>query len=79
MNDAFLTLVIRQPADPAARGDLLAALRRLVENHGADITGVSLEDEMTVNESLERRLSPDEVEDARREAARLGARALEGA
>ncbi|WP_061289978.1 hypothetical protein [Azotobacter vinelandii] len=74
MNSRFLTLVIRQPEDFEARGELMTALQCLMASHGAEITGMSQEDEMTLCEFLQERLDPFKVEEARREVAALHAR-----
>lgn len=48
----FLTVVIQMPEDIASRKAISEALQLGGEFHGGRITGMSLEDEMTMNEQL---------------------------
>lgn len=69
----FITQVIRMPDSPEARSAISNGIRDLVDTHGGSITGQSLEDEMTLAEMFEKRLSDHDAEEARQEAADLAA------
>ncbi|KTT49704.1 hypothetical protein SB11R_10240 [Pseudomonas oryzihabitans] len=65
----YMTLVIRMPAGQAAREALTGDLRVLIDLHGGEVTGSSLDDEMTLSERFEAALPPGEAEAIRQEHA----------
>lgn len=65
----YLTLVIRLPDHQKARAALAGDVEVLVDLHGGEITGRSLEDEMTLCERFEAALPPGEAEAIREEHA----------
>lgn len=65
----YLTLVIRMPNGQAARAALAGDVEVLVDLHGGEVTGRSLEDEMTLCERFEAALQPGEAEAIREEHA----------
>ena len=67
----YLTLVIRMPRGAAARSALAGDVEVLVDLHGGEITGRSLDDEMTLCKRFEAALPPGEAE-AIREAHAAG-------
>jgi len=67
----YMTVVIQLPEDPVQRKAIGKALPMSGSFLGGRITAMSLEDEITVNEVLERDLDPDTVELARAEAKRI--------
>ena len=73
MTASFITLVIKQPADPRARQLMHEQLNHVIRLYGGSISGMSLEDEMTLCERLQERLPDDEVEQAREEVTALHA------
>lgn len=73
MTASFITLVIKQPSDPRARQLMHNQLTHVISLYGGSVTGMSLEDEMTLCERLQERLPGDEVEKAREEVAALHA------
>lgn len=74
MSAHFITLVIRQPSDPRARQLMRDQLTHVIGLYGGSVTGLSLEDEMTLCERLQERLPDHEVEQAREEVAALHAK-----
>lgn len=72
----FVTYVIRMPTNTVSRATLTAELQASVTRNGGVITGTSMDDEMTLNELLEARLDDIDVQEARQEAAGLGAEQL---
>jgi len=72
-----MTVVIQLPEDPAQRKAIAKALPMSGNFLGGRITAMSLEDEITVNEVLERDIDPDTVESARAEAKRIAGLAEE--
>jgi len=58
----YLTLVIRLPEHQKARAALAGDVEVLVDLHGGEVTGRSLEDEMTLCERFEAALPPGEAE-----------------
>lgn len=73
MTAPFITMVIKQPSDPRARQLMHDQLTHVISLYGGSITGLSLEDEMTLCERLQERLPDYEVEQAREEVAALHA------
>jgi len=67
----YLTLVIRMPRGATARSALAGDVEVLVDLHGGEITGRSLDDEMTLCERFEAALPAGEAE-AIREAHAAG-------
>lgn len=65
----YVTLVIRMPAGAAAREALAGDLGVLIDLHGGEITGRSLDDELTLCERFEAALPRDEAEAIRKEHA----------
>lgn len=65
----YLTLVIRMPAGAAAREALAGDLGVLIDLHGGEIAGRSLDDELTLCERFEAALSRGEAEAIRKEHA----------
>lgn len=65
----YLTLVIRMPAGAAAREALAGDLGVLIDLHGGEIAGRSLDDELTLCERFEAAFPPGEAEAIRREHA----------
>lgn len=65
----YLTLVIRMPAGAAAREALAGDLGVLIDLHGGEVTGRSLDDELTLCERFEAALPPGEAEAIREEHA----------
>ncbi|KAA8685924.1 hypothetical protein [Pseudomonas caricapapayae] len=70
----FVTYVICMPDDRAARSALTDDLEKLVASKGGTITGISMGDEMTLNELFEVRLAETDVHQARQEAARIASK-----
>ena len=70
---AFITYVIRMPEATAAKQAITNGVRALAKQHGAEITGISADDEMTLAEMYQKRLNEHEAELARKEAAALWA------
>lgn len=64
----YMTVVIQLPDDPQQRETIARTLPLAGTFHGGQITALSLEDEITVNELLEELLDSDDVDDARRRA-----------
>lgn len=73
----YLTLVIRMPAGAAAREALAGDLGVLIDLHGGEIAGRSLDDELTLCERFEAALPRGEAEAIRKEHA--AGLSLEGA
>lgn len=73
MTAHFITMVIKQPSDPRARQLMRDQLTHVISLYGGSITGLSLEDEMTLCERLQERLPDHEVKQAREEVAALHA------
>lgn len=69
----FVTYVIRMPDEYEARKAIVSGIRALLEQHGGEITGSSIDNEMTLVELLSRRLPHHEVEEVRQQAAKLAA------
>lgn len=69
----FVTYVIRMPDDTASRTALTTELNEAVIRNGGELTGTSLEDEITLNELFEARMNDLDVQEARREARELAA------
>ncbi|AKT32610.1 hypothetical protein RX987_04065 [Pseudomonas syringae pv. actinidiae] len=69
----FVTYVIRMPDDTASRTALTTELNEAVIRNGGEMTGTSLEDEITLNELFEARMNDLDVQEARREARELAA------
>lgn len=69
----FVTYVIRMPDTTEGKRAITCGIRDLVETHQGEITGQSNEDEMTLAEMFEKRLSQGYAEEAREEAAELAA------
>jgi hypothetical protein len=69
----FITYVIRMPEAAGAKKAITEGVRALVQQHGAEITGISANDEMTLAEMYEKRLSEWDATDARKEADALWA------
>ncbi|MDU8500306.1 hypothetical protein RYB01_14100 [Pseudomonas syringae] len=67
----FVTYVIRMPNDIAARSALTTELNEAVIRNGGELTGTSLEDEITLNELFEARMNDLDVQEARRAAQEL--------
>ncbi|AQL36390.1 MULTISPECIES: hypothetical protein [Pseudomonas syringae group] len=67
----FVTYVIRMPNDIAARTALTTELNEAVIRNGGELTGTSLEDEITLNELFEARMNDLDVQEARRAAQEL--------
>lgn len=68
----YVTLVIRMPTGQAARDALTGDIGVLIDLHGGEVTGCSLDDEMTLSERFEAALPPGEAE-AIRQAHASGA------
>ncbi|WP_273807539.1 MULTISPECIES: hypothetical protein [unclassified Pseudomonas] len=66
---SYLTMVIRLPNHQKARAALAGDVEVLVELHGGEVTGRSLDDEMTLCERFEAALPPGEAEAIREEHA----------
>ncbi|KUM40150.1 hypothetical protein [Pseudomonas sp. EpS/L25] len=66
---SYLTLVIRLPQGQAARAALAGDVEVLVDLHGGEVTGRSIDDEMTLSERFEAALPPGEAEAIREEHA----------
>ena len=68
----YLTVVIRMPSDPASRQAITHTLSIGTDFNGGEVTAMSMEDEITINELLEQALDEqgmqDCMEDARRKA-----------
>ena len=73
MTEYFITMVIKQPSDPRARQLMRDQLPHVISLYGGSVTGLSLEDEMTLCDWLQERLPDYEVEQAREEVAALHA------
>lgn len=73
----YLTVVFRMPNDSESRKQVSASLQLGGSFHGAKITGMSLEDEMTVLEFIEQNEDFDEAiaDDARAKTKKLHAEA----
>ncbi len=67
----FVTYVIRMPNDAALRTALTTELTEAVIRNGGELTGTSLEDEITLNELFEARMNDLDVQEARRAAKEL--------
>ncbi|MBI6748330.1 hypothetical protein YA0079_24290 [Pseudomonas syringae] len=67
----FVTYVIRMPNDTALRTALTTELTEAVIRNGGELTGKSLEDEITLNELFEARMNDLDVQEARRAAKEL--------
>ncbi|POD52868.1 hypothetical protein BKM15_13340 [Pseudomonas syringae pv. syringae] len=67
----FVTYVIRMPNDTALRTSLATELTEAVISNGGELTGTSLEDEITLNELFEARMNDLDVQEARRAAKEL--------
>lgn len=67
----YITLVIKMPAAAAARTEIVNEVRALAKRQGGEVTATTNEDDVTLSELYEARLSPSEVEEARRQALRL--------
>ncbi|BCS46581.1 hypothetical protein [Pseudomonas amygdali] len=67
----FVTYVIRMPNDTASRTALTTELNEVVIRNGGELTGTSLEDEITLNELFEARMNDLDVQEARRAAQEL--------
>ena len=65
----YLTLVIRMPNGQAARAALAGDVEVLVDLHGGEVTGRSLDDKLTLCELFKAALSPGEAEAIRQEHA----------
>lgn len=65
----YLTLVIRMPAGAAAREALAGDLGVLIDLHGGEIAGRSMDDELTLCERFEAALPRGEAEAIRKEHA----------
>lgn len=65
----YLTMVIRLPDHQKARAALAGDVEVLVELHGGEVTGRSLDDEMPLCERFEAALPPGEAEAIRKEHA----------
>lgn len=65
----YLTMVIRLPDHQKARAALAGDVEVLVELHGGEITGRSLDYEMTLCKRFEAALPPGEAEAIRKEHA----------
>lgn len=65
----YLTMVIRLPDHEKARAALAGDVEVLVELHGGEITGRSMDDEITLCERFEAALPPGEAEAIRKEHA----------
>lgn len=65
----YLTMVIRLPDHEKARAALAGDVEVLVDLHGGEITGRSMDDEITLCERFEAALPRDEAEVIRREHA----------
>lgn len=72
----YLTVVMQLPDDSDSRKKITAALGIGCTFHGARITGMSLEDEMTLNEQLIELSDPALVEEAQAKAAAVHQAAL---
>ncbi|MGF7244007.1 hypothetical protein ABIC11_004463 [Pseudomonas oryzihabitans] len=60
-------MVIRLPDHQKARAALVGDVEVLVELHGGEVTGRSMDDEMTLCERFEAALPPGEAEAIRKE------------
>ncbi|KMY02440.1 hypothetical protein V476_15375 [Pseudomonas syringae KCTC 12500] len=67
----FVTYVIRMPNDTALRTALTTELTEAVIRNGGELTGTSLEDEITLNELFEARMNDLDVQEARWAAKEL--------
>ncbi|MGP0148001.1 hypothetical protein [Pseudomonas oryzihabitans] len=65
----YLTMVIRLPDNEKARAALAGDVEVLVDLHGGEITGRSMDDEITLCERFEAALPPGEAEAIRKEHA----------
>ncbi len=65
----YLTMVIRLPDHEKARAALAGDVEVLVDLHGGEVTGRSMDDEMTLCERFEAVLPPGEAEAIRKEHA----------
>ncbi len=65
----YLTMVIRLPDHEKARAALAGDVEVLVDLHGGEITGRSMDDEITLCERFEAALQPGEAEAIRKEHA----------
>ncbi|WP_145155043.1 hypothetical protein [Pseudomonas oryzihabitans] len=65
----YLTMVIRLPDHEKARAALAGDVEVLVDLHGGEITGRSMDDEITLCERFEAALPRDEAEVIRRDHA----------
>lgn len=65
----YLTMVIRLPDHEKARAALAGDVEVLVDLHGGEITGRSMDDEITLCERFEAALSRGEAEAIRKEHA----------
>lgn len=72
-SNKFVTYAIRMPADQASRSAMSSGIRNAVETNGGEITGMSLEDEITLNELFEARLDDWDIREARLEAEAIEA------
>jgi hypothetical protein len=73
----YMTIVVRLPADNGATAKVCQSLRLGGDLHGAEITGLSMEDEMTILELIEQHEDFDPViaDEARAQAKELQAAA----
>lgn len=69
----LLTYVIRFPDDMKHRRAIVEGIRELVEKHGGEVCGMSVEDEMTILDKIEQHEDfPDYIaEDARKATLEL--------
>ena len=68
MKHDYITLVMRLPTDPEQRREVISKLPMGGEFHGAQITAMSMEDEMTLLECITNDDDfPSEIEDRSRE------------
>ncbi|WP_278439047.1 hypothetical protein [Pseudomonas oryzihabitans] len=65
----YLTMVIRLPDHQKARAALAGDVEVLVDLHGGEITGRSMDDEITLCERFEAALPPGEADAIRKEHA----------
>lgn len=67
----FLTVVIQLPDDIESRKQITSSLQLGGTFHGGEITAMSLEDEMTMNEQLVELCDPALVEQAQERVAKI--------
>lgn len=67
----FVTYVIRMPNDTASRTALATELNEVIIRNDGELSGTSMEDEITLNELFEARMNDLDVQEARRAAQEL--------